>query len=82
LTRRNALCRLADEIASAISSQLGMSDLYNDADLERELELLAEEEISDDMTTIAPLPDVPIDATIGQKQPQVDPLDGLREWAQ
>ncbi len=69
---------LADEIANAISSPgLGASDLYNDADLERELEELAEDEIKDDMMTIGPLPDVP---TTNQTKEQNDPLRELEAW--
>lgn len=50
---------VAEEIAHAISSStMGIADLYNDADLERELKLLAQEEIEQDLTTIASLPDV------------------------
>jgi hypothetical protein len=69
---------LADEIANAISSPgLGASDLYNDADLERELEELAEDEIKDDMITIGPLPDVP---TTNKTKEQNDSLRELEAW--
>ncbi len=69
---------LADEIANAISSPgLGASDLYNDADLERELEELAEDEIKDDMMKIGPLPDVP---TTNKTKEQNDSLRELEAW--
>lgn len=76
---------VAEEIANAISSPVGSSDLYSDADLERELELLAQEEIKEDMMKITPLPDVPISslasATI-KTNPQSDELRQLEAWAQ
>ena len=77
---------IAEEIANAISSPVGSSDLYSDADLERELELLAQEEIKEDMMKITPLPDVPISssssvATIKTNH-QSDELRQLEAWAQ
>lgn len=61
---------------------MGMADLYNDADLERELELLAQEEITHEMTKIAPLPDVPNPSTTIKTNQQVDDLKQLEAWAQ
>lgn len=73
---------LAEEIANAISSPIGSSDLYNDAELERELELLAQEEIKDDMMKIGPLPDVPISANNATKENnQSQELRELEAWA-
>ena len=72
---------LAEEIANAISSPMGSSDLYNDADLERELELLAQEEIKDDMVKIAPLPDVPIQSATIKENNQSEELRELEAWA-
>ena len=74
--------RLAEEIANAISSPMGTSDLYSDADLERELELLAQEEIKEDMTKIGPLPDVPQQAGTIPTNHQADELRKLEAWAQ
>ncbi|CAF5010376.1 unnamed protein product, partial [Rotaria sp. Silwood1] len=75
-----------EEIANAISSPIGTSDLYNDADLERELELLAEEEIKNDMMKIGPLPDVPIQTTTTtatiETNNQSEELRKLEAWAQ
>ncbi|CAF2671735.1 unnamed protein product [Rotaria sp. Silwood2] len=73
---------VAEEIANAISSPIGSSDLYNDADLERELELLGEEEIKDDMMKIGPLPDVPIQTTTIKTNNQSEELRQLEAWAQ
>ncbi|CAF3710346.1 unnamed protein product [Rotaria sp. Silwood1] len=77
---------VAEEIANAISSPIGTSDLYNDADLERELELLAEEEIKNDMMKIGPLPDVPIQTTTTtatiETNNQSEELRKLEAWAQ
>lgn len=74
---------VAEEIANAISSPiLGASDLYNDADLERELELLAEEEVRKDMTKIGPLPDVPASSATLKTTNQADELRTLEAWAQ
>ncbi|CAM4916971.1 unnamed protein product [Rotaria socialis] len=75
---------VAEEIANAISSPIGSSDLYNDADLERELELLAQEEIKDDMMKIGPLPDVPIHTTTTtvKTNNQSEELRQLEAWAQ
>ncbi|CAF1466273.1 unnamed protein product [Adineta ricciae] len=73
---------VAEEIANAISSPMGTSDLYNDADLERELELLAQEEIKDDMMKIGPLPDVPQQAATIKTNNQSDELRDLEAWAQ
>ncbi len=74
---------IAEEIANAISSPIGSSDLYNDADLERELELLAQEEIKADMMKIGPLPDVPLQsATIKANNHQSEELRELEAWAQ
>lgn len=73
---------IAEEIANAISSPVGSSDLYNDADLERELELLAQEEIKEDMTKIGPLPDVPMSTTAVKTNHQSDELRQLEAWAQ
>lgn len=60
--------------------------MYNDADLERELELLAEEEIKDDMINIVPLPDVPNQtisaASRNEADNQSDDLRKLEEWVQ
>ena len=76
---------VAEEIANAISSPVGSSDLYSDADLERELELLAQEEVKEDMMKITPLPDVPVSslssATI-KTHHQSDELRQLEAWAQ
>jgi len=72
---------VAEEIANAISSPVGSSDLYNDADLERELELLAQEEIKQDMMKIGPLPDVPIQTTTIKANNQSDELRELEAWA-
>ena len=75
---------IAEEIANAISSPVGSSDLYNDADLERELELLAQEEIKEDMMKIDPLPDVPVSTIAGtiKANHQSDELRQLEAWAQ
>ncbi|CAF1525138.1 unnamed protein product [Rotaria magnacalcarata] len=76
---------VAEEIANAISSPIGSSDLYNDADLERELELLAQEEIKVDMMKIGPLPDVPIHTTTTaavKTNNQSEELHELEAWAQ
>jgi len=73
---------VAEEIANAISSPIGSSDLYNDADLERELELLAQEEIKDDMIKIGPLPDVPAQKVTVKTNNQTDELRELEAWAQ
>jgi hypothetical protein len=73
---------LAEEIANAISSPIGSSDLYNDEDLERELELLAQEEIKQDMMKIGPLPDVPIQASTIKTNNQSEELRELEAWAQ
>ncbi|CAF0974198.1 unnamed protein product [Adineta steineri] len=74
---------VAEEIANAISSPIGTSDLYNDADLERELELLAQEEIKDDMMKIEPLPDVPSHQTGTIKtHNQSEEIRELEAWAQ
>ncbi|CAF1074516.1 unnamed protein product [Adineta steineri] len=74
---------VAEEIANAISSPVGTSDLYNDADLERELELLAQEEIKDDMMKIEPLPDVPSHQTGTIKtHNQSEEIRELEAWAQ
>ncbi len=83
ILNKKIFCFLAEEIANAISSPIGSSDLYNDADLERELELLAEEEIKKDMMKIGPLPDVPNQtaATI-KTDNQPDELRELEAWAQ
>lgn len=59
-----------------------MADLYNDADLERELELLAQEEIKDDMMKIGPLPEVPQQTRTGRTNEQADPMRTLEAWAQ
>jgi len=59
---------LADEIANAISSPaFGATDAYNEADLLRELDDLAEENEREEMIRIGPLPDVPI-TTIDNKK--------------
>ncbi|CAF2839130.1 unnamed protein product [Rotaria sp. Silwood2] len=56
---------IAEEIANAISTRpSGMSDLYDEADLERELNELAEE----DMPNVKLLPDVPRTNTVKQKE--------------
>jgi len=73
---------VAEEIANAISSPVGSSDLYNDADLERELELLAQEEIKKDMMKIGPLPDVPIQTATIKTNNQSEELRELEAWAQ
>ncbi|UJR34266.1 hypothetical protein I4U23_021670 [Adineta vaga] len=73
---------VAEEIANAISSPMGTSDLYSDADLERELELLAQEEIKEDMMTIGPLPDVPQSAATIKTNNQSAELRDLEAWAQ
>ncbi|CAF1076192.1 unnamed protein product [Rotaria sordida] len=77
---------VAEEIANAISSPVGSSDLYNDADLERELELLAQEEIKEDMMNIGPLPDVPpvqtTTTTTIKTNNQSEELRELEAWAQ
>ena len=73
---------VAEEIANAISSPMGSSDLYSDADLERELELLAQEEIKSDMMKIGPLPDVPIPAATIKTNNQSEELRELEAWAQ
>ena len=78
----NELFLVAEEIANAISSPMGTSDLYNDADLERELELLAQEEIKDDMMKIGPLPDVPQQAATIKTNNQSEELRDLEAWAQ
>ena len=51
--------------------------MYSDADLERELEQLAQEEIKEDMTQIRPLPDVPISSTTIKTNEQSDELRKL-----
>ena len=56
--------------------------MYSDADLERELELLAEEEVRKDMTKIGPLPDVPPSSAAVKTMHQADELRTLEEWAQ
>jgi hypothetical protein len=63
---------------------MGASDMYSDADLERELQLLAEEEINEDMTQIKPLPDVPQSSKTIEvnHRPSADPLKELAAWAQ
>ena len=63
---------------------MGVSDMYSDADLERELQLLAEEEINQEMTQINPLPEVPQSSkTIQVNHPQPsDQLKDLEAWAQ
>ncbi|UJR24535.1 hypothetical protein I4U23_005910 [Adineta vaga] len=67
---------LAKEIADAISMPgLGASDLYNDADLERELNELAE---LDDHDQDVSLPDVPIHNKIKEKK---DPTRELEDFA-
>jgi len=73
---------LAEEIANAISSPIGTSDLYSDADLERELELLAQEEIKEDMMKIGPLPDVPAQTGTIKLNNQSEELRELEAWAQ
>jgi hypothetical protein len=70
---------LAEDIATALSSPgLRGSELYADADLEDELELLAQEESNKEMLRIGPLPDVP--ATTKTKQPDAV-LRELEAWA-
>ena len=61
---------------------MGTSDLYNDADLERELELLAQEEIKQDMMKIGPLPDVPNQPATIKTNNQSEELRELEAWAQ
>lgn len=61
---------------------MGTADLYNDADLEKELELLAQEEIKEDMTNISPLPDVPKQSNFISTKQQIDQLKTLEDWAQ
>jgi len=56
--------------------------LYNDADLERELELLAQEEIKEDMMKIGPLPDVPAQTGTIKLNNQSEELRELEAWAQ
>ncbi|CAF1155228.1 unnamed protein product [Rotaria sordida] len=57
--------QIADEIANVLSTQpSGISDLYNDDDLERELNELAKE----DTPEITSLPDVPTTNKIKQQQ--------------
>jgi charged multivesicular body protein 4 len=73
---------VAEEIANAISSPIGSSDLYNDADLERELELLAQEEIKEDMMKIGPLPDVPAQTGTIKLNNQSEELRELEAWGQ
>jgi len=69
---------VADEIANAISGPIiGQTDLYNDADLEKELQDLADEEDSQIMLNIGPLPDVPKSKT----KEKDDPLRELEAWA-
>jgi hypothetical protein len=71
---------LADEIANAISSQsLGASDLYDNADLERELAELAEDEVEPDIINIGSLPDVPITKKTKEKD---DSLRELEAWTE
>lgn len=60
---------------------MGSSDLYDDADLERELELLAQEEIKEEMTKIGPLPDVPIQSATIKTNNQSEELRELEAWA-
>lgn len=60
---------------------MGSSDLYNDADLERELELLAQEEIKDEMVKVGPLPDVPIQSNAAKENNQSQQLRDLEAWA-
>ena len=59
---------------------MGTSDLYSDAELERELELLAEDEVNQEMTQINPLPDVPL-PQVSQTGKSTQ-LRDLEAWAQ
>jgi hypothetical protein len=71
---------LADGIANAISSPgLGASDLYDNADLERELAELAEDEVEPDIINIGSLPDVPITKKTKEKD---DSLRELEAWTE
>jgi len=81
----------AQEIANAISSPfaIGNQDYIDDAELERELNILAEEEIKADMIKIGPFPDVPTTALTSQpvsttktSQKELDDLAELEQWAQ
>jgi hypothetical protein len=58
---------------------LTASDLYNDADLERELQNLAEDEERQQMLNIGPLPDVP--RTTDKTKEEDDSLRELEAWA-
>jgi hypothetical protein len=55
--------------------------LYSDADLERELELLAQEEVKEDMMKIGPLPDVPTQSATIKTNNQSEELRELEAWA-
>ena len=56
---------------------LGASELYNNLDLEKELELLAEDDIKQEMNNIGQLPDVPQTIKTNQEN---DPLRELEAW--
>jgi len=78
---------LAEEINKAISSPfMNSGDMLSDADLEQELELLAQEDLKAEITTIGPLPDVPeqpaIVKTNNNRQKELDELRELEQWAQ
>ncbi|CAF0738710.1 unnamed protein product [Adineta steineri] len=68
---------IGEEIANAISSPaLGGSDLYNDADLERELDELANLDLAEEMTNIGALPEVP---TTNKMKEKIDPIRQLED---
>ncbi|CAF1079001.1 unnamed protein product [Adineta steineri] len=68
---------IGEEIANAISSPaLGGSDLYNDADLERELDELANLDLIEEMTNIGALPEVP---TTNKTKEKIDPIRQLED---
>ncbi|CAF4252200.1 unnamed protein product [Adineta steineri] len=68
---------IGEEIANAISSPaLGGSDLYNDADLERELDELANLDLAEEMTNTGALPEVP---TTNKMKEKIDPIRQLED---
>ena len=70
---------LAKEIENAMSIPGLSSDVYDNDDLERELELLARDQDQKEITSIDHLPDVPINNKTKQKD---DLLRELQSWAE
>jgi len=69
---------IAEEISNAMA-QFGHASDINDADLERELELMVENQVKEDITHIDPFPNVPINPITVKSTKTQEKLDGLRE---